>query len=149
MIEIEMRIKILIDHQRRRRRRQQRVAVGIGFRRNLGADIAAGAGAVLDNHRLPPFARQPIGDDARHDVGGAAGGEGDHDFHRARRKILRLRRDGHGAERQRQSRQRPSEAPGQCGAVFRDHAFALKSSVGIAAELSQTVPQPPVRGAAT
>ncbi len=76
--------------KRRRRRRQQRVAVGIGLGDDFGADIAAGAGVVLDDHRLPPFARQPIGDDARHDVGGAAGRKRHHDLDRVRRIILRL-----------------------------------------------------------
>ena len=68
---------------------QQGVAVGIGFGDDLGADIAAGAGAVVDDDRLAPFARQPIGDDARHDIGGAAGGKRHDEFHRARRIILR------------------------------------------------------------
>ncbi len=55
----------------------------------LGPDVTAGAGAVLDDDRLPPFLRQEIGDDARHGVGGAAGRERHDDLHGAGRIILR------------------------------------------------------------
>ena len=83
------RIEILVDDERRRRRRQQRVAVGVGLGDRLGTDIAGGAGAVLDHDRLPPFPRQPVAEDARHHVGGAAGGKRHDDLDRARRIILR------------------------------------------------------------
>ena len=40
----------------------------------LGPDIAAGARLVFDDDRLPPLARQPIGENPRHHIGGTAGG---------------------------------------------------------------------------
>ncbi len=52
---------------------QHRVAVGGGFRRGIVSDVAACAGAVLDDARLC----DPLGElrrhDARHHVGGPAG----------------------------------------------------------------------------
>ena len=90
-IEAELRIEALVDDERRRRRRQQRVAVGLGVERRLGPDIAGGARLVLDHHRLLPFARQPVADDARHQVGGAAGRKRHDDLHRARRDSPRRR----------------------------------------------------------
>jgi hypothetical protein len=56
-IEVQVRIKVLVDDQRAGRRCQQRVPVGVGFGGHFGADIAAGAGTVLDDYRLAPFAR--------------------------------------------------------------------------------------------
>ena len=44
---------------------QQRVAIGRGLGDDVGADIAAGAGAILDDHRLAQRLGNSIGDDAR------------------------------------------------------------------------------------
>jgi hypothetical protein len=90
-IEFKVRIEILIDDQWRRRRSQQGVPVGLGLRYEFGADIAACAGMVLNNDCLAPFARQSIGNDARHDIGGAAGREWHHDLHHACRVFVRAR----------------------------------------------------------
>ena len=103
-VEAELGIEIVIDDERRRRRREQRVAVGIGFGGDLRADVAGGAGPVLDDDGLSPFARQPVADHARHDVGGAAGRERHDDLDRAGGIILR------GNRRRRQCRQREREA---------------------------------------
>ena len=54
----------------------------------LGADIAGGAGTVLDDDRLAPFTRQPITDDARNGVRRAAGRERHDDLHRAVRIVF-------------------------------------------------------------
>ncbi len=91
-IEIEPRIEVLVDDQRRRRRRQERIAVRLRLVDELGADIAGGARAVLDDDRVPPLAREPLGHDAWHDVGRAAGRERHDDLDRARRIILRAGR---------------------------------------------------------
>ena len=64
---------------------QQRVAVGLGLVGEIGPDIAAGPGLVLDHDRLAPFGLQPLADDARQDVVDAAAGERDDEFDRAGR----------------------------------------------------------------
>ena len=43
------------------------------MRHHLGADVAAGAGSVLHDDGLAQFSAQLVGDEARRDVGGAAG----------------------------------------------------------------------------
>ena len=78
-IEAEMRIEILVDDQRPRRRGQQGVAVRLRLGDRLGADIAASAGAVVDDDGLAPLSRQPVGEDARHHVCGASRGVRHHD----------------------------------------------------------------------
>jgi hypothetical protein len=80
-IESELWIEALVDDERRRRG-QQSVAIRLGAEGRLRADVAGGAGAVLDHDRHPPFARQPLPHDARNDVRGAPGGEGDDDLDR-------------------------------------------------------------------
>src|SRR5262249_30045848 len=62
----------------------------------LGRDIGARARSVLDDEWLAEPFLQPLSDQARADVGGAAGGEADDDAHRPRRIGLRTRhaRDG-------------------------------------------------------
>ena len=56
----------------RRRCRQQHVAVGIGARHDALADRAAGAGFVFDDELLAKLAAEPVKDDPRNDIGGAA-----------------------------------------------------------------------------
>ena len=65
-------------------RQQQRVAVGRGLRHRIGAEIAAGAGLVLHHHRLAEALAEFSADKARERVGGAAGGERNHEGDRAR-----------------------------------------------------------------
>ena len=108
-VETELGIEVVVDHQRRRRRREQRVAVGLGLGDRLGADIAGRSGAVLDHDRLPPFARQPVGKDARHHVGGAAGRERHDDLDRTRGIVLRVQ----AGYRRKQSRRAPCRLRGQ------------------------------------
>ena len=67
---------------RRRQRRQQRVAVGLGGVDRLGADIAAGAAAVLDHERLAEPLLKPGREDSRHGVDAAAGRFADDDLDR-------------------------------------------------------------------
>ena len=49
------------------------VAVGRGTRRRLRAQNAGRARDVLDEHRLPERARDAVGQEPRHDVGGKPG----------------------------------------------------------------------------
>jgi hypothetical protein len=53
-----------------------RVTIGIGFRHQRGADNSAAAAAIVDHHRLPHGFGEFESDQARDDVGAAAGGEG-------------------------------------------------------------------------
>src|SRR6185503_1185629 len=54
---------------------EDRVPVGGRARRDLGADDAARAGAVVDDQRLPPDLAEALREEAPDDVGGAAGAE--------------------------------------------------------------------------
>ena len=60
---------------RAHRRGKQRIAVGCGSRDARAADRATGAADVLDDDGLAQDLRHLVGDDARHDVAGAAGRE--------------------------------------------------------------------------
>ena len=68
---------------------QQRMAVGRGLCDDIGPDAAAGAPAILDHHRLAQRFLHALGNDARGDVGRAAGGKRHHDAQRLRRERLR------------------------------------------------------------
>ena len=50
---------------------EQRIAVRAGPRHKLGAEVAARAGTVVDDHRLSPGLRQLLADNARQYVGRA------------------------------------------------------------------------------
>jgi len=54
-------------------------------RRELGADVVAATGPVLDEEGLPEPLGQPLCDEARDEVGAAAGGGRDQDADRTRR----------------------------------------------------------------
>src|SRR5437773_657933 len=75
-----------------RRAVAMRVAVGLGLRRDLAADVAARAGAVLDHHLLAKARAERLGDHARGVVRDATRREGHDDTHRPRRPFLRRRR---------------------------------------------------------
>ena len=91
----ELLVEALVDGQRPRRAEQQRVAVGLGLVGEIGPDVAAGAGLVLDHDRLAPSGLQLVADDAREHVVDAAAGEGHDDPHCAGREgRLRRRRIG-------------------------------------------------------
>ena len=66
---------------------QQRVAVGVGLGDPAGAERAAGAADILDDHLLAQRPRHRLGDQTGHGVGRAAGGEGHDDGDRAGRII--------------------------------------------------------------
>ena len=68
------------------------VTVRIGTGDHLGGDVAAGAGLVLDHHRLAPHLLQPVADQPRGDVGRAARRERHHDAHVPLRPVRRRRR---------------------------------------------------------
>ena len=80
--------------------RQQRVAVGRRLGHGVGADDAAGAGAIVDDYRLAEHFRELRRDRARDDVGDAARRRRHDHADRFGRVILRhCGRAGHGGER--------------------------------------------------
>ena len=68
---------------------QERVAVRWRAYDRLGCDVAAGAGAVLDNELLAEPLGQPLPDHAGGRIGRAAGGKAENDAHGPRRVGLR------------------------------------------------------------
>ena len=76
----------------------ERIAVRRRLRRGGGADIAAGAGAVLHEHRLAPGFAQLLRHDAAERIDGAAGGERDDDAHGAV-GVGSARMPSHGSQR--------------------------------------------------
>ena len=86
---------------------QQRVAVGRGLGDEFGADRAAGAGLVLDDHRLAVLGDELLADDARDRIDDAAGGEGHDDVDRLARIVVLRRCRG-----AREALRRPSVSAG-------------------------------------
>src|SRR6185436_2916658 len=70
-------------HGMRDRREQQRVAVRRRPRRNLRADDAARAAAIVHDQLLSDAAREPRADEPRDDVVAATGGKSDDEPDRA------------------------------------------------------------------
>jgi hypothetical protein len=68
------------DRERREVGEQERVIVG-GQRHDGRADVAVGAGAVVDDHRLPERVGERLRDQPRDDVRRAAGRERHDDLH--------------------------------------------------------------------
>ena len=62
------------------------------MRDDFHADVAAGAGSVLDHHRLPGELRQALSEQARQQIDRAAGRERRDDPDRLDRKLLRIGR---------------------------------------------------------
>ena len=71
-----------VDRERSRRAHQQRVAVGGALRDDVGADVAARAGPIVDQHLLREALGELLRDRARDDVGAAARRESDDEANR-------------------------------------------------------------------
>jgi hypothetical protein len=82
----------LLDHHRRHRvtgaDREGGVAVIGGLGDDAAGDRATGAGAVFYHELLAEDLRQPLGNDARDNVGSTAGPESDQDANRLVRPVL-------------------------------------------------------------
>ena len=68
---------------------QHGVAVRLGVDHGLGADVVAGAGLVLDHELLAEPLGQPLADQPRQNVGGAARRIADHEANRPGRIVQR------------------------------------------------------------
>jgi hypothetical protein len=107
-------VDVRIDRHRADMNDDQRVAVGRAAGARDCPQVAAGAGAVLDHHRLAERRRQSIRQPARPDVGDAARTAGNDDakgFARPRRALRPSRGDGGEAERPRQSKDASASGP--------------------------------------
>ncbi len=78
--------------------REQRIAVRVRGRDASAANRAAGAADVLDDQRLPENFPHLFGNDARHDVARAAGGERHHHRGGSRGITLRARVEWRGKQ---------------------------------------------------
>ena len=61
----------------------------------VDGDKAVAAGTVLDDDRLPPALREPVRQQARTDIGAAAGAKGQNETDRPGRPVRGGRRSGH------------------------------------------------------
>jgi hypothetical protein len=77
----------------------QGIAVGRRAHHEFGAEVAAGAGLVVDHELLLEALGELLRHGARQDVGGAAGGEGHHHLDRPGRIGRRLRPGEGGQQR--------------------------------------------------
>ncbi len=92
MSRMKLKLRFVVERRVdcvRQRDQEQRIAVRRRAHDRLGGDIAAGARPVFDDELLAEPLRQPLADQARDDVGRAAGGKADDDAHRPRRIGLR------------------------------------------------------------
>ena len=76
------------------RRNQQGVAVRVGADDGQGSKGAAGAGAVLDHHRLVEELGHALAEQPGNEIGATAGRIGDDELDRLGRPVLRLGRAG-------------------------------------------------------
>ena len=76
-IERQCFIQVRVGGERAACRHQQRVAVGIGLCDRIGADVAAGAAAIFDDHRLAEAFGERLRDNPGGDVGASPCGEAD------------------------------------------------------------------------
>src|SRR5215831_19064483 len=85
VIETETSVERRVDRVRRTIE-EHRVSVRGRLHDDLGAEIAPGASPILDHEWLPQTLRQPLTHQARDDVAHAAGGKGNDETNRPRRK---------------------------------------------------------------
>src|SRR5262249_19883515 len=78
---------------------QKRIAVRGCLHDRLGGDIGASTRSVLDDELLAEPLRQPLADQACHNVGATSGGKSDNDAHRPRRIRSRPRNARHCRQR--------------------------------------------------
>ena len=85
----QLRIDARIDGMGRHGSEHDGVAIGCGARHIFGADAAAGAGSVVDDHPLADAFRELAGEDSTENIGRASGLERDHQHDRLGGIVLR------------------------------------------------------------
>jgi hypothetical protein len=88
----ETEVELIVEHvgdRVSRNHQKERMAVGGRTDDCLGRDIARSPRPVLDDEWLAEALRQPLPNQAREEIGRAAGGKADNDAHRPRRIGLR------------------------------------------------------------
>ncbi len=90
-IVIQLLVKQAVDGERCRLCREQGIAVRLRRCDRFGADIAGLSAAIVDHNGLAEFLAQPLGDDARGCIHGAAGWHADDDLDRFVRDNCRAR----------------------------------------------------------
>ena len=122
-VVIDLGVEALVDDQRARPGREQGVAVGRRLEDEFGAEIAAGAGTMLDDHRLAPARRERLAQQPRDQIRGAARARGHHDADRTD-GIVGLGDHGGGGcqEHHRRSSDRRERQPQGTGSAYRHHA---------------------------
>src|SRR5258707_14260885 len=108
-----------IDDEAPRSDRKQRVAVGHRLGDEVGADVAARAGTVLDHDRLPPGLGKLLGDQAHDDIVRPARSERHDDAHGPGRIVLRVR-----AQPEQDRAERHAEADADSSAKLRHSLHA-------------------------
>ena len=93
-----------VRRQWARRAHQQRISVRLGLRGRGGANIAAGAGAIVDDKAPPHGDTHALEHDAGEHVARAAACERNDDLDGARRVAFRTGRHGAGEQRKRKRR---------------------------------------------
>ena len=91
-IERHLRVQVRIDRDQAVLAQQQRVAVGRRLRDHVAGDVAVGARMILDDDRRAEQLGKLLPDDARGDIGCAAGRDRHDQLDRARRILCERRR---------------------------------------------------------
>src|SRR5690349_11949062 len=90
-IEAQLVVQAHIDREHPVVAEQHRVAVGRAARDDLGSDVSASAGTIVDYYRLAEALRKAGGDNARHGVAGATRRETEDKADRPGWVLLRVR----------------------------------------------------------
>ena len=69
-VERHLVVEARIDRELRQRCQQERIAVGRCLGDAIAGNVGAGAGNVLDHHRLAPRLRELVSDHPRNEIGG-------------------------------------------------------------------------------
>jgi hypothetical protein len=133
----ELAVERGVGAMRRALRPEQRAAIRLGARHGLRADIAAGAGAVVDKDGLPEHRRPGFRDEPRDDVVRPAGGERHDEADRAPAEDLRAERPRRGRREGAAEEEAPGKRVRAHGHASTGRAGWRKAAVGRAAAVRE------------